>query len=160
MLHVKFMPQKVYRQVPLTDETIRAAKPKDKPYKLTDEKGLYLLISVVGGKLWRFDYRYDGKRKTLAFGKYPDVGLKEARERSDEARKLRAFGMDPGEAIKRKATTLWRERIHETASARFLIDNEGALFIDAGMRRLTLTPDETDELRTFLSATQTLTARR
>jgi hypothetical protein len=67
----------------LTDVTVRNAKPKDKAYKLTDEKGMYLLVQITGGKLWRFDYRYFGKRKTQALGSYPDVSLNKARELRD-----------------------------------------------------------------------------
>jgi integrase len=83
----------------LTDTAVRNVKLKEKPYKLTDGKGLYLLVNQAG-KYWRMDYRFSGKRKTLALGVYPDVGLKEARERRDEARKQRGAGIDPGEARK------------------------------------------------------------
>ena len=81
----------------LSDTAIRNAKPKDKPYKLTDEKGLYLLVHPNGSKYWRHKYRFGQKEKTLAHGVYPDVGLKDARERRDQARKLLANGADPGE---------------------------------------------------------------
>lgn len=84
----------------LTDVSVRSAKTKDKPYKLTDEKSLYLLIPATGGKLWRFDYRYFGKRKTLALGSYPEISLAKARELRDEARKLLASDVDPGEVKK------------------------------------------------------------
>jgi integrase len=79
----------------LTDTGIRAAKPTDKARKLADEKGLYLLIQPTGGKLWRFDYRFADKRKTLAIGTFPDTGLRQARDKRDEARKLLAEGVDP-----------------------------------------------------------------
>jgi integrase len=79
----------------LNDVAVRNAKPQPKPYKLTDERGLYLLVTVSGGRLWRYDYRYGGKRRTLALGGYPDVGLKDARDKRDEARKLLAAGGDP-----------------------------------------------------------------
>ena len=93
----------------LTDTTIRSAKFGEKPVKLSDEKGLYLLVTHSGGKWWRLDYRFSGKRKTLSMGVYPDVGLKEARGRRDEARKLLADGIDPGEHRKvRKAAKLER----------------------------------------------------
>ncbi len=59
--------------MPLTDTAIRKAKPGDKPQKLSDEKGLYLLIHPNGGKWWRFDYRFGGKRKTLSMGVYPEI---------------------------------------------------------------------------------------
>lgn len=78
----------------LTDTAIRKAKPQDKAYKLADDKGLYLLINTAG-KYWRFDYRFDGKRKTLALGVYPDVTLANAREKLAEARKLLANDADP-----------------------------------------------------------------
>ncbi len=95
--------------MPLTDTKIRNAKPRDKPFKLSDEKGLYLLVTRTGGKWWRLDYRFSGKRKTLSMGVYPDVGLKEARERRDEARKLLASDIDPGEHRKvQKAAKLER----------------------------------------------------
>jgi hypothetical protein len=81
--------------MPLTDTAIRNAKPDEKPYKLTDGKGLYLLVNKVG-KYFRFDYRYRGKRKTLAIGVYPDTTLKEARDEHESARKLLRKDIDPG----------------------------------------------------------------
>ncbi|HLF98149.1 MAG TPA: integrase arm-type DNA-binding domain-containing protein [Methylococcaceae bacterium] len=80
----------------LSDVEIRKAKPTDKPYKKSDERGLYLLIQPSGAKLWRFNYRFDGKQKTLAVGAYPDVSLTLARKRRDEAREQIAQGIDPG----------------------------------------------------------------
>ena len=85
----------------LTDTAIRNSKPKDKPLRLSDERGLYLLINPNGSRWWRFDYRFQGIRKTLSMGVYPDVPLKLARERRDEARSLLAAGADPG--VQRKA---------------------------------------------------------
>ena len=84
----------------LTVTATNNAKPKDKPYKLADEKGLYLFIQASGGKLWRFDYRFDGKRKTLSLGAYPDVSLADARNKRDDARKLLANETDPSETKK------------------------------------------------------------
>ena len=86
----------------LTDTAIRTAKPQDKPVFLTEGKGLYLLLNPNGSKWWRLNYRFAGKRKTLSMGVYPDVGLKEARERRDQARKLLANGVDPGEVRKQQ----------------------------------------------------------
>ena len=80
--------------MPLTDTVIRNAKPENKQYKLTDEKGMYLLVSTAG-KQFRFDYRFAGKRKTLALVVYPDVKLIEAREKRDKARKMVANGIIP-----------------------------------------------------------------
>ena len=81
----------------LSDTAIRNTKPQDKAFKLSDEKGLYLLVMPTGGKLWRFDYRFAGKRKTLALGSYPATSLKEAREKRDTARKQIEQGIDPSE---------------------------------------------------------------
>ena len=84
----------------LTVTATNNVKPKDKPYKLADEKGLYLFIQSSGSKLWRFDYRFGGKRKTLAIGSFPDVSLSDARDRRDAARKLLANDADPSETKK------------------------------------------------------------
>jgi integrase len=80
----------------LTDTRVRSAKPTQRPQKLTDSRGLYLLVTPSGGKYWRYDYSFNSKRKTLAFGVYPDVGLGKARERHYEARHQLAEGIDPG----------------------------------------------------------------
>jgi len=90
----------------LKDTAIRNARPKEKQYKLYDEKGLYLLVKKAG-KYFRFDYRYAGKRKTLALGVYPGVKLAEARERRDNARKLLQNDIDP--AQHRKETKAMRK---------------------------------------------------
>jgi integrase len=84
--------------MPLSVPAVQNAKPKDKPYKLTDERGLYLLVQPVGSKLWRFNYRFGGKQKTLALGTFPDVPLAEARRKLSAARALLSDGKDPSEA--------------------------------------------------------------
>ncbi len=86
----------------LTATRITHAKSKAKAYKLTDGLGLYLLITPAGGKLWRMKYRFASKEKALAFGAFPDIGLQDAREARDAARKLLAKGIDPGEDRKAK----------------------------------------------------------
>ncbi len=85
--------------ISLTDTAIRNAKHREKQYKLSDEKGMYILVKKAG-KYFRLDYRFRGKRKTLALGVYPDVTLKEARGKRDEARKFIANGVDPGQVRK------------------------------------------------------------
>jgi len=82
--------------MPLSDSAVKHKKPTEKPYKVTDEKGLFMLVHPKGFKYWRFKYRFAGKEKLLAFGVYPDVSLANARDRRDEARKLLANGVDPG----------------------------------------------------------------
>lgn len=85
----------------LTELQIKNAQPKKKngkavSNKLSDEKGLYLLITAAGAKYWRFDYRFAGKRKTLAIGVYPEISLKEARSVRRESRELIRQDIDPG----------------------------------------------------------------
>ncbi|HCM5084296.1 TPA: integrase arm-type DNA-binding domain-containing protein [Klebsiella aerogenes] len=81
----------------LSDVKVRSAKPEAKAYKLTDGDGLVLLVHPNGSKYWRLRYRFGGKEKMLALGKYPEVSLADARARRDEARKLLANGVDPSE---------------------------------------------------------------
>ncbi|MFL6758508.1 tyrosine-type recombinase/integrase [Sphingomonas sp.] len=86
----------------LTDTAIRLAKAETSDRKLTDSKGLYLLVTATESKLWRLKYRIDGKEKKLALGSYPEVGLKEARARRDAARQSAQAGNDPS-VTKREA---------------------------------------------------------
>jgi integrase len=82
---------------PLTDIQAKTAKPKDKAYKLTDGGGLYLLVNTDGARYWRMDYSLNGKRNTLAFGKYPEIPLLGARKYRQEAREMIAIGVDPAQ---------------------------------------------------------------
>lgn len=91
------MPRQV---VPLTDTKIRNLHASDKPINAFDGGGLFLIVHPKGGKWWRFKYQHAGKTKTLSFGTYPDISLKEARDRRDQARKLLANGTDPSEERK------------------------------------------------------------
>src|SRR3974377_794958 len=84
----------------LTDTRIRNVKPKPKPYKLSDGGGMYLLVTTDGARYWRMDYRFAGKRRTLALGVYPVVSLLDARARREEARACLAQDIDPGIAKK------------------------------------------------------------
>ena len=80
----------------LTDTVLRSLKPTGKPQKYSDGGGLYLYVSAAGGKLWRMDYRFEGKRKTLSFGPYPAIGLGDARKLREEAKEKIVNGIDPG----------------------------------------------------------------
>lgn len=89
----------------LNDTLVRNAKPLEKDYKLADGRGLYLLVTRAGGKLWRVKFRIHGKEKKLSIGAYPDVSLAKARRIRDEARIKIADGIDPAlEKRKAKAT--------------------------------------------------------
>lgn len=93
----------------LTDTAIRNAKAADKPIKLFDGGGLFLHITPAGQRYWRLKYRFAGKEKLLAIGVYPEVGLKEARDRREEAKRLLGEGVDPSVERKvRKVATVER----------------------------------------------------
>ncbi len=94
----------------LTDTKIRNAKPREKAYKIYDERGLFILVQRNGSKWWRFRYRFADREKTISLGTYPDVGLKEARRRRDEARELVAQDKDP--AVERR-----KEKMRQKANA-------------------------------------------
>lgn len=95
--------------MPLTDTAIRNAKPKDKLFKLYDEKGLFIQVTPSGGKWWRFKYRFDGREKLLSLGTYPEVSLADARTRREDARKLLAQNpsVDPSEVKKAQKQTAY-----------------------------------------------------
>lgn len=144
----------------LTDVKCRNAKPGQKPVKLSDEKGLFLLVAPAGGKWWRLRYRYQGAEKMLSLGTYPEISLADARERRDGARKLLAQGIDPSAARKAEkagevalAETFeivareWHERFKTTWTAghadRILTSLEKDAFPWIGSRPINeLTPPE------------------
>lgn len=95
----------------LTDTFLRSLKATGQVQKKSDGGGLYVHVSPTGGKLWRMAYSFDGKQKTLSFGAYPAVSLKDARQRREEAKEQLAAGIDPGEQKKEaKALALCLER--------------------------------------------------
>lgn len=125
----------------LTDTEIRKSKPADKPYKLSDSGGMYLLVTPAGGKLWRLKYRVEGTEKLMALGRYPEITLADARERRDAARKRLAHGADPmaermaeKTAVKsatehtfEKVAKLWLEHWRGNKSARHAATTENRL---------------------------------
>jgi integrase len=88
----------------LTDVKVRNAKSGEKQVKLFDGDGLFLLVTPTGGKWWRFKYRFEGKEKLLSLGTYPEISLADARQRREDARKLLANRVDPGEVKKAQKT--------------------------------------------------------
>lgn len=93
----------------LTDTQLRRLQPAERPRKYSDGRGLYLLVTPMGGKYWRYNYRYEGKQKTLSLGVYPDVSLARARERLQEARTQLTEDIDP--AFAKKTTGLTFEEV-------------------------------------------------
>lgn len=79
----------------LSEIQIKKAKAAERPYKLADGEGLFLLVQKNGSKLWRLKYRYHGKEKLLSFGAYPEVGIAAARELKRAAKGVLAEGRDP-----------------------------------------------------------------
>jgi integrase len=114
----------------VTEKQIRAAKPQEKPYKLNDGRGLILVVTPQGSKLWRYRYRFDGRDTMLSLGGYPDIDLKTARERLQEARTMVAKGINPT-AVK--------------AAARD--DRDDQLEIVCGQWLNTFYPEDTDNKR-------------
>ena len=138
----------------LTETTIRTAKPADKPRKLFDGGGLYLLVSPNRGKYWRLKYRFGGTEKTLSFGVYPSVTLADARNLRNKARTRLAAGVDPGEERKKERAAPRDEAVRREVQMQFSVDSNGALSIRLGARRVNLNPSETVQLRAFLDATR------
>jgi integrase len=140
--------------MPLTDKAIKAAKPREKPYKMADGHGMFLLVRPDGSKYWRLKYRFEGKEKLLALGVYGDapgnISLKEARDARDDTRKLLRDDQDPSEvrkavkAVKRSETAFeivareyaekqknrWTQRHH----ANFVKRLEADIFGDIGRK--------------------------
>ena len=99
--------------MPITDTQIRAAKPREKDWKLTDEKGLYLLVTTKGAKLWRVKFRHLGVEKKLSLGAFPEIGLKDARRLRDQGYQtvaaLAPVVDDVAEARRLGCTHVWRD---------------------------------------------------
>jgi integrase len=92
-------------EMALTDVVVRNAKPRERPYKLPDGGGLYLLVTPAGGRLWRLKYRADGVERKLSLGKYPAVTLADARKARDSARAKLSAGYDPAAAKRKERVT-------------------------------------------------------
>jgi integrase len=115
--------------------TVASAKPQAKDYKLSDGGGLYLLVRPNGAKLWRLNYRYLEKGRTLAFGAWPEVGLADARSRRDDARRLLAAGLDPSHEQK---VAMAKARVEENDTFRTVATEWVAKNEREGMAEITL----------------------
>jgi len=132
----------------LTDSAIKAAKPKSTQYKLYDEKGLLLIVRPTGGKLWRLKYRFAGKEQQLSIGTYPEVALREARERRDAARKMLAEGKDPGVEKKRAAVAaaISAENTFKVVAEEFIAKRQREGMADATVAKARWHLDRLDKL--------------
>jgi hypothetical protein len=113
--------------MPLTDQQVRSAKPATRPRRLFDSGGLYLEVAPSGGRWWRFKYRIAGKEKRISLGVYPEVSLKEARLKRDDARKQLALRVDPSamkKALKASGSTNGADTF-ERVSREWLTKHEG-----------------------------------
>ncbi|ESX09916.1 integrase [Mesorhizobium sp. LSJC265A00] len=129
--------------MPLTDVGCRNAKATDRPIKISDGGGLFLLVQPSGSKLWRLAYRFLGKQKTLAFGAYPAVSLRDARSHRDSAKELLAIGKDPSEHKKTE-----KRRIRVEADNTFeVVANEWF-----AARQIGWTPGYSERIRRRLEA--------
>ena len=122
----------------LTDIQIKAFKPAASAYKRSDGRGLHLLLSPSGGKLWRLAYRFDGKQKTLALGAYPAVSLALARQRRDEAKTLLAEGVDPSAHAKaaKRALMAIRQDTFKAIAAEYVVKVEKEGRAKATMKKI------------------------
>jgi len=121
----------------LSDTAIRRAVVRNRPYKLYDAGGLFLLVMPSGGKWWRFKYRFNKKEKLLSLGTYPDISLKMARERRDQERKKLVERIDP--AINRKAVkAAWQDGQANTFEvvAREWVDKQSAIWTPANVKKV------------------------
>lgn len=137
----------------LTESLIRKAKPREKPYKLSDGKGLYLLVNPTGSLWWRFRYRFGGKQNSLSLGVYPDVSLNEARKGRDEACAKIKAGIDPSE--ERREAKRNASQKPTGVTLQMTLSESGGLTITTNTRRMVLTPTQTEALRFFLIASPT-----
>ncbi|MEQ1525618.1 MAG: Arm DNA-binding domain-containing protein [Gallionella sp.] len=132
-------------------EQIRAIQPSVRPFKLTDGRGLYLLVMPNGSKYWQLAYRFTRKQKTLSLGVYPKISLEAARAGRDEARRILANGGNPMEA-KRAAIKLKREKVNVPPAFQLSMRGD-ALTIQTKGETLMLTTEQTAAIRSFLIAT-------
>lgn len=144
----------------LTELQAESARPKDKPYKLSDGDWLFLLVQPNGSKYWRFDYRFYGKRKTLALGVYPAVSLDDARALRLDARELLAADIDPSEERKKERAHFQEENARRKADLIKNLQSMRLVSFPDGMREIwngrkliaTLTDLQARELQSLLNS--------
>lgn len=118
----------------MQDTQAKNAKPRAKQYKITDERGLFIIIRPNGNKWWRFRYQFDGKSKEISLGVYPDVGLKAARIKRDVYRELVADGIDP--SAKRQAEKLAESDTFEAVGREWLLKKKKPAVVAESYQRI------------------------
>lgn len=136
---VKPMPKRIQ---PLTQSQVDKSKPKFNQFKLHDGLGLYLLVTPQNSKLWRFDYYFNGVRKTISFGAYPEISLDMARELRAEARQLVSSGINPSVVRKEARAKEKMESSMARAQPSVRIAMDGEIEIWKGRHAIRLTSDE------------------
>ncbi|MGB9384617.1 MAG: integrase arm-type DNA-binding domain-containing protein, partial [Pseudolabrys sp.] len=122
----------------LTDTRVRNSKPLAKAYKLSDGGGMYVLVKPDGGRYWRLDYRFAGKRYTLSLGVYPTVTLSNARTRREEARRLLAQNVNPSAAKKasKRSAKMASENTFEAIAREWITNQQDRLAVQYSTRLL------------------------
>lgn len=134
--------------MPLDTASILALTAKERPYKVADAGGLYLLVAPTGGKWWRLKYRFERKEKGLSLGVFPEVSLSAARQQRDEARALLRLGIDPSAA--RQAAKSDNPKPSRQPTFHLSLSADGGLSISKRHKKLILTPEQTLALKVFL----------
>jgi len=139
--------------MPLTSRDIANATPCDRPRRRFDGNGLYLQVAPNGGKWWRFKYRFQGKEKLLALGAYPGVGLADARQLRDAARRLLADGLDPAAVkLEEKArASAERRASQDAATIQLRVALDGGVEIWKGRALVKLELEEARAVRDLLT---------
>lgn len=137
---------------PLTEEQIAGLAPRDRPYKISDGHGLYLLVEPTGKKRWRMDFRLRGRQNTLAFGIYPDLSLADARQQCIDAHRLIRDGIDPVE-WKRQQRRQAQAATPTTRKFHLSMNDQGGMVIENRSHRMALSAQQVAALRAFLIAT-------
>jgi hypothetical protein len=132
----------------LTEATLKAAVGKQKPYKLYDYAGLYLLVQQSGSRLWRLKYRLDDKEKCISLGIYPEVSLAIARRHRDHVRAQLRAGVDPMKARRNKRDSQLAR--HQSREFSLSISDAGELTISTRFQFMQISVQRTDALRAFL----------
>lgn len=138
---------------PLTEARILEARTRGKPFKLSDARGLFLLIAPAGGKWWRYRYRFGGMQKSLSMGVYPETSLNDARSRRDQARRLLASGIDPGTVRREEKARDRAERLamKNSSTVHVSVALDGAVEIWKGRAVVRLTSGEAHVVNDLLT---------